>query len=280
MSTDWSVIDASSWELAGEETLGIRAHRWLRHADRQRTWLFKATVEEPDRPLYEDLTEKLASEFALLVGIPAARVQLARRADRRGCLVEDLRWSGGGHQPGQVILGGVVDNYDTDDTSHSGHSVANIRLALEGYAAPPGSPTPAHFDAFDVFAGYLVFDALIASGDRHDGNWAVLERPPGKGGPNALCGSYDHASSLGFNLSDVQRARRLESGTVESWANRGRAREFEKVQGQPTQSLVELAHSALILCESSAQLRSASIGSMPSARCSRSRCESGPRRSA
>jgi hypothetical protein len=246
--TDWSVIDASTWDLAGEETIGIRAHIWLRHASRNRTWLFKETVVEPDRPFHEDLTEKLASEVASLVGIPAARVQLARRAGHRGCLVEDVRWSRGSHQPGQVLLGGAVEGYDQNDRTHQGHSVANIRLALDGFAAPPGSPTPAHFHAFDVFAGYLVFDALIANGDRHDGNWAVLQRPPGDSGPDALCGSYDHASSLGFNLSDGQRAQRLRDGNVRSWADRGKAREFEKVPGQRIQSLVELAHSAIALC--------------------------------
>lgn len=248
MVGQWSIIDASAWELAGEEPQGQRRHPWLRHESRERTWLFKETVVEANRFLHEDLTEKIASELAAHFGIPAATVDLAQRHGARGCLVEDLRWSMGSDQPGQVLLARVPDGYDEHDKHHHGHSVDNIKLALDGFAAPPGSPTPAHFVAFDVFVGYLIFDALIANSDRHDRNWAVLTRPPGEPGRDALCGSYDHASSLGFNLSDEERGRRLAARTVESWARRGKARQFERVKGQPSQSLVGLAGSAVQRC--------------------------------
>jgi hypothetical protein len=240
-------MDASSWTLAGEEPQGLRPHPWLRHENRERTWLFKRSDRGPDRPLGEDLTEKLASELAGIFGIPAARVDLAVRNGIRGCLVEDLRWSKGSHEPGQTLLSEVVDGYDPQDPERRGHNVANIRAALARFSAPPNSPTPDGFDAFDVFAGYLVFDALIANGDRHDRNWAVLIRPPGDSGPDALCGSYDHASSFGFNVSDEERRRRLSNGTVESWARKGAARQFEHRRGH-RQSLVELARSAVALC--------------------------------
>jgi hypothetical protein len=126
--------------------------------------------------------------------------------------------------------------------------VVNIRLALQRFAAPPDSNTPEGFAAFDVFTGYLIFDALIANRDRHDRNWAVLLRPPGKPGRDALCGSFDHASSLGFNLSDEERQRRMTDGTVPNWAHRGVARQFEHQRGQRNQTLVDLARSASELC--------------------------------
>jgi HipA-like C-terminal domain len=248
VTDQWNVVDASSWTLAGEEPQGLRPHQWLRHESRKRTWLFKHPDEEPDRPLGEDVTEKLASELASVFGIPAARVELAVRDDRRGCLVEDLRWSKGSHEPGQTLLAEVVEGYNPQDPEHRGHNVASIRQALERFTAPPASPTPEGYKAFDVFAGYLVFDALIANGDRHDRNWAVLIRPPGISGNDALCGSYDHASSLGFNLSDEERLRRLSEGMVESWARRGAARQFEHRRGERRQSLVELACSAVAQC--------------------------------
>ena len=56
---------------------------------------------------------------------------------------------------------------------------------------------PTTFGAFDAFAGYLLFDALIAHGDRHDRNWAVIVPPPGARETEALCPSFDHAASLG-----------------------------------------------------------------------------------
>ena len=253
MTDQWNVVDASLWTLAGEEPQGLRPHPWLSHASRERTWLFKHPAVEPNRPLGEDVTEKLASELARVFGIPAARVELAVRDGIRGCLVEDLRWSKWSHEPGQVLLAEVVQGYDPEDPEHRGHNLANIRRALARFTAPPASPSPDKFKAFDVFAGYLVFDALIANGDRHDRNWAVLIRPPGVSGQDALCGSYDHASSLGFNLSDEERQRRLSEGTVRSWAQRGAARQFEHRRGQPRQSLVDLACSAVGQCSAQVQ---------------------------
>jgi hypothetical protein len=248
MTDQWNVVDASSWTLAGEEPQGLQPHVWLRHKSRERTWLFKHTGEEPARPLGEDFTEKLASELARVFGIPAACVDLAVRDGIQGCLVEDLRWSKGARESGQTLLAEVVEGYDPDDREHRGYNIANIRRALGRFTAPPASPTPVGFEAFDVFVGYLIFDALIANGDRHDRNWAVLVRPPGTPGRDALCGSYDHASSFGFNLSDEERERRLSEGTVTSWTRRGAARQFEHRRGQRRQSLVELACSAVEQC--------------------------------
>lgn len=78
---------------------------------------------------------------------------------------------------------------------------------------------------------------LVANTDRHHENWALLltdDRSP------QLAPSFDHASSLGFQLSDDERQDRLDttdSGrTVEAFARRGRSRHFA---GSP--SLVGLA---------------------------------------
>ncbi|MDQ1745181.1 MAG: hypothetical protein QOE23_3520 [Pseudonocardiales bacterium] len=151
-------------------------------------------------------------------------------------------------QPGRVLLPEVVDDYDPENPERRGHNVVNIKLALDRFDPPPESPTPAGFTAFDVFTGYLIFDALIANGDRHDRNWAVLLRPPGQPGRDALCSSYDHASSLGFTLSDGERRRRLVEGTVATWVRRGYARQFEHRSGERRQNLVDLARVAADLC--------------------------------
>jgi hypothetical protein len=215
---------------------------------RERTWLFKPLRQQRNGPLGEHVSERLVSELASVMGIPAARVDLAYRDGVPGCIVEDLRWSKGSLQHGRVLMTAVVGDYDPDNPEHRGYNVANIRLALKGFVGPPDSPTPEGFAAFDVFTGYLIFDALVANRDRHDRNWAVLLRPPGEPGADALCGSFDHASSLGFNLSDGERRRRMTDGTVANWARHGLARQFEHRRGQRNQSLVDLARSAFELC--------------------------------
>lgn len=248
VSKPWPIVDVSAWRIAGEETQGRQPHLWLSHESRERTWLFKPLRPERNRPLGEHVAERLACELARAVGIPSARVELAHRDGVLGCIVEDVRWSQGSLQPGRVLLTEVVGDYDPEDPERRGYNVVNIQLALRGFSAPPGAYTPEGFAAFDVFSGYLIFDALIANRDRHDRNWAVLLRPPGEPGADALCGSFDHASSLGFNLSDDERQRRMSDGTVASWARRGSARQFEHQRGQRNQSLVDLARSASELC--------------------------------
>jgi hypothetical protein len=252
LSDLWVRFDASDWELAGEEPQGLQEHPWLRHVSRRRPWLFKAVEPHQDRPLTNDIVEKLASEIAATLGVPAAQVDLVTRATTRGCLVETLRPSGWVLQAGQVLLGGVLDDYDPNDRGHSGYNVFNVRRALDGFGPPPTSPVATGLDAFGVFTGYLLLDALIANTDRHDRNWAVLVPPPGDDGPNTLCGSYDHGSSLGFNLSDEKREQLLGGQTVDDWTHRATARQFEHIPGAPRRNLVDVAQEAVHLCTAQA----------------------------
>lgn len=246
----WPVVAVDDWSVAGLETQGQHPHDWLKHPSQRRTWLFKPARSERDRSLGEDVVEKLASELARLVGIPAAPVQLGVRGGVRGALVEDVRLPNWELQAGQALMPEVVPNYDPDDSGLRGHNVGTIQQALTRFAIPPGSALPPTFRAFDAFAGYLVFDALISHSDRHDRNWAVLVRPPETDEADALCPSFDHAASLGFTLTDGTRAQHLHDGTVPRWASRGKAYRFEHRPGTRWQTLVELAHSATTLCES------------------------------
>ncbi len=84
-------VDVSDWEIAGEEPQGLEKHPWLRHESHERPWLFKEADLHPGRPLTDDLVEKVASEIAREVGVPAARVDLVTRDGVRGCSVETLR---------------------------------------------------------------------------------------------------------------------------------------------------------------------------------------------
>jgi len=98
--------------------------------------------------------------------------------------------------------------------------------------APPGvSDLP----GFAVFAGYLVLDALVGNGDRHPGNWAILERQ--SDGACFLAPTYDHGSALGAGLTADNRR---DKGAV-AFARRGRANPFSPRR----QLLVDLALEAV-----------------------------------
>lgn len=138
-----------------------------------------------------------------------------------------------GYRPGRENLPG-----------RPGHSLAAIENALKGYRPPPTTKVDGLRDAFDAFAGYLVLDAVIANQDRHDENWAVL-RGAVDYRLDCLSPSYDHASSLGFNLTDERREQEQRRDGLATWAVRGAGTRFEHAAGGRPATLVEVANSAL-----------------------------------
>ncbi|WP_232784619.1 hypothetical protein [Mycobacteroides chelonae] len=248
----WSVVSIDDWSVAGVETQGQHEHYWYKHDGvRERTWLFKPARSDRQHSAREDVVEKLGCEIARLVGVPAARVELATLAGQPGALVEDARPHQWELQLGQVLMSEVLPDYDPSDRNHPGYNVNNIRHALARFAAPPEFDSSVRFSAFDVFAGYLLLDALLAHCDRHERNWAVIRPRSDEPQGEALCASFDHASSLGFGLSDQKREEYLTGSrgdSVAGWATRARARRFERRAGETCQTLVDLAKSAFDLC--------------------------------
>ena len=239
MTERFTAVDVTSWDVADTESAGGDEKIWLTDPSGV-AWLFKPRTEHEGWVQGEDWAERVATDLALHLGVPAASAELAFHRGRRGSISRTLVDRGWELQPGALLLSELVPGFRTQDPTRTGHTVENIRRALDGVSPPAGYET---FTAFDVFTGYLVLDALIANQDRHEENWAVLRPLTGVGG-TVLAGSYDHGSSLGFNLRDVKRSAHLADGTVDAYARKGRAQRFEKAtDGRLT--LVELAHRAL-----------------------------------
>lgn len=102
-----------------------------------------------------------------------------------------------------------------------------------------------------MFVGYLLLDAIVANRDRHEQNWAVLE--PNLGAErDRLSPSFDHASSLGFQLTDDKRSTTLAAASgLARFAERGTAWRFEH-RGRHAPTLVALAVQGLRLCSAEA----------------------------
>lgn len=145
-------------------------------------------------------------------------------------------------------MGTVVPAYQEGEHNPSGrpgHSPERIIEALAGCRAAIGYE---HVSGAGMFAGYLTLDAWVANLDRHDQNWAVIRST--KSGELRLAASYDHASSLGFNLMDDRRSALLDGQQLGRWAERGRGNRFEHDPSRPRSevpSLVDIAHRALAL---------------------------------
>lgn len=113
------------------------------------------------------------------------------------------------------------------------HTVANAMKVLADIADPPHglAGVDGVEDAAGAFVGYLMLDALIGNTDRHHENWAVSFWDDEATGVDAvLAPSFDHASSLGRELSDEERLARLDgkdrNRTVERYLARAEGRFF------------------------------------------------------
>jgi hypothetical protein len=243
------IVDVSNWDIITDETSGDEPKYWLQEPGTNVGWLFKTVTVKAGQVHGEDWAEKAVAHVASLLGVPCARIELAEMHGRSGCISADLRPPSYDLQHGQMLLEerGAPGYVHGKGKSHPGHSLENILASLEGALPPPTCELPFNATAYDVFAGYVLLDAWVANRDRHDNNWAVLRPTLASGGPLRLCGSYDHASSLGFNLTDEKCAQRVAQDAVMSWCEKGTAWRFEYDPSRPTATLVELAAKALQL---------------------------------
>lgn len=239
------ILDVSSWPAIAPEQMGTKAKQWIEDPDGRR-WLFKevrakAMPSGATRTFGEDWSEKLGGAMAQLLGMPAAVVELARRSGRRG-IISCSVLPDGDHAlvHGNELLQQHDPDYDRDQVREAaGYRLSAVWQALAGHAAPSGAPLGIA-DAPATFAGYLLFDALMANRDRHHENWAVVFAPDGR---TWLSPSYDHATSLGFQEPEERKleiVRDASGDKLERWASRGTSSHFE---GRP--SLVQLAVEAL-----------------------------------
>jgi hypothetical protein len=189
----------------------------------------------------DDWAEKISYELSRLVAVPAVVTELALAVDRhtngpiRGSMSLDVRPPDWQRSPGAELLSERDVNFNAD--TYVGHTPEAIHNALTGVSGPTGTPYEA-WAAFDVFAGYLAFDAWVANTDRHPLNWAVLQSPAGK---VCLAPSFDHGSALGSGMGSPSHARVVEEG-VEIWCRKGFGRTF---QGRGRTSLIALANETL-----------------------------------
>lgn len=186
----------------GHETLGTKTKVWLREPSRRRV-LFKEARPNTG----EDWSERLAAELAGLLGLPHAEVDLAVRGGTRGVIVVDFIPVDHDLVHGNELMSGCLLQYPKEDRlGGRQHTPAHVAKALAHAAVglPAGFQESNLRDGFDLFVGYLLLDALIGNTDRHHENWGAIAGPAG----SSLAPTYDHASSLGRELTDQWFQRR------------------------------------------------------------------------
>ena len=229
----YAEINVTGWSVVGDEALGTKPKRWLKHPETGERWLMKDTTynKRSDGTRYrkgDDWSERIATGVAGRLGLPAARTELAVTAIggdlRYGVISKSVLAAAAddiGDSEEELVDGNELLLDPVIDGDRTGYTIEAVRDALTGVEAP--AAIDGGLTAWDVFVGYLILDALVGNTDRHEENWAVIDRARHL----SLAPTFDHASCLGFQLDDHDRQRRLhthDSGFApEAWADRAKS---------------------------------------------------------
>jgi hypothetical protein len=238
MPDPFPILEVTSAVRSDVEQLGSKPKFWFKHQGEN--WLFK----EARKNTGEDWSEKIASEIAALLGLSTHRAELAVWEGKRGCAVKSFITSNQSvlvH--GNELLGGLITGYDKEkERGQADHTFDNIVTVLEKLFPSE----KARRAAASRMVGYLVFDALVGNTDRHHQNWGVLLERREQPGQQAafflqLAPTFDHASSLGRELTDETRERHLFEGTIERYIRKGKGGIFEHAEAKHGMSPMALA---------------------------------------
>lgn len=215
----YPVIDVSKEARESPEQVGSKEKFWYAN----RLFLFKFARDGTG----EHWSEKIACELCSILGLPHAKYDLARWGEHIGTVSHQFVPRDGRLVLGNELLPRFVKGYDGTQRGRYGqHVVSRVVAALSNkapkYLPPVGSPTGFPLsEASDIFAGYVLLDAWIGNTDRHHENWGLVVLGPAQ---IHLAPTFDHASSLGRELTDATRVERLatrdKQRTVSAYAAR------------------------------------------------------------
>lgn len=219
-----------------DEHMGSKEKFWYRDREGAR-WLFK----HPRENTGEHWAEKVAAEVVVRLEVLHCDVELAIFDGIHGTVSNSFADESQGQElvHGNQALAETVSEYGTEEKRfrQSDHTLENIWLALERW-------TDDAEESKRQFAEYVVLDAVIGNTDRHHENWGILRTRTGGGWTRTLAPTFDHASSLGRELSDEKRNQRLAENSIGHYAHRGRGgiyRSNSDVRAPSPLKLVQLA---------------------------------------
>lgn len=213
MPEQFAVVEVKSeWERESED-MGSKRKFWYNDPTAGK-WLFKFSRGSSG----EHWAEKIAAEVAGIFGIDHAIVELAIFEGKRGSTTKSFA----NVDAGQILIHGnqllelEVQGYDSSKKfKQSSHILENIWRVLD-------SALHDSEDAKCRLADYLVFDAIIGNTDRHHENWGLLFQMAEDKVSVDLAPTYDHASSLGRELSDTKRERLFANNRIGTYVERAR----------------------------------------------------------
>lgn len=218
------------------EHLGTKEKFWFMHNEAQH--LLKYSKGDTG----EHWAEKCAASFCELLQLPHASYDLAYHNNKWAVISKKFLPS---DEYALIIGNELLQEVDSSYPAYpeqvsdkdqivrvKEHTVERvISLLNNGSINPPMADGVVTMDpslsAADYYCGYLMLDALISNQDRHHENWAVLTCKNTK----FLAPTFDHAASLGRELLDEERNKRLDTKDngykVASFVKKARSELFE-----------------------------------------------------
>jgi len=224
------VIEIPNEAPEATEPVGSKPNFWFTRPQLGK-WLFKEVRQDTG----EDWSEKVAAELCSLLRLPHAAYEFARFQGRRGVMTPTFAPVGCDLVLGNELLGKVVPEYDIKRVRSPQHTLSRVLAVVRdaklrvpiGWDAIPGVES-----AFEVFIGYLMFDAWVGNQDRHHQNWGIVLSPERQ--PH-LAPTFDHGSSLGRNEADEVRTERLatrdKGRSIQTYVQRAQSAFFRSTGG-------------------------------------------------
>ncbi len=224
--TVFTDIDDNESEI---EHLGTKEKHWFKHNNQQCLLKFSKGATG------EHWAEKCAAVFCELLGIPHASYEIASLRDRWAVISPNFVPENHSLIIGNELLQEADLTYPATPINNDQivrikeHTVERVITLLgSDIISQPKNCIDQDLSAPDYFCGYLMLDALISNQDRHHENWAVLYDE--KNNKKYLAPTFDHAASLGRELTDENRRERLDTKdrglSVANFVNRARSELF------------------------------------------------------
>lgn len=238
MSYPIRMVSAQGAE-ADYEQLGTKSKFWLTGAEWGTTGsLFKYSRLNTG----EHWSEKCAAEICAVMGIEHVAYDLALCDDKWGVVSPNFVPPGMNLMMGNQLLQSYDQNYSDSCTGHFSVSERyTIKEVLECLKYYEEDKTVKWIGASgqDLFCQYVLLDVIVGNQDRHHENWAILEGTADR--VRKMSPTYDHASSLGRELLDEKREKRLSSRdrnfTVEAFATKAKTHFRDEITGKKLSTL-------------------------------------------
>lgn len=185
------IRDFNDWEeyKGASEGSGRSEKVWLSSNNGLDIVLFKFNKTDQTT---ENVSELIAADIAICLGIENARIEIGTYQGRIGCASYRINKECESLIEGVRLINKYYPDYDErtlfDEGSQTYYSLEMILRSLEEYNFKN--------DFFKV----ILLDFIIGNSDRHQSNWAILS----DGEINRLCPIYDNGSSLCSYISEEE----------------------------------------------------------------------------